>query len=102
MANRKITSQLTRIEEIVEAKQLAKDYEVQFVTLEIEGETIDYVIDGHHSYEAAKADGVEPDFVDMTDDFASEIKYFGGSQKWLDSHNNGEGWWELETGCPAW
>lgn len=98
---RKITSQLTRFEEITEAKRAAKDYAVQLVTLTIEGEEIEYVVDGHHSYEAAILDGVEPEFEDVTDVYAGEIRYFG-DQAWLNQNNCGEGWYELETGKEAW
>ena len=98
---RYITSQLERIESIVHEKQEAKDYEVSIVVLTVDGEEIALVIDGHHSHEAAKRDGVEPAYKDVTDDYAREINHLGGNG-FCDAHNCGEGWWEINTGKAAW
>lgn len=98
---RRITSQLFRDDARVEAKRADRDYAVQYVELECEGETLHLVIDGHHSHEAAKLDGVEPEWVEVTADYASEIEHLGGLG-FCDAHDAGEGWWELETGQPAW
>lgn len=99
---RYITSQLERIEDIVTEKQANEDYEVSFVEVTMsDGETIRLVIDGHHSHEAAKRDGAEVEWLDVTDKFASEIKHLGGNG-FCDAHNCGEGWWEIETGRAAW
>jgi hypothetical protein len=58
-----ITSQDHRDEQIIEAKRTAKDYEVVLSPeFEIDGETYQVIIDGHHSFEAARLDGVEPEF----------------------------------------
>ena len=62
-----ITSQDHRDEETIEAKRAAKDYAVTVSPeFEIDGETYQVIIDGHHSFEAAKLDGVEPEFVIAT------------------------------------
>jgi hypothetical protein len=58
-----ITSQEHRDKETIEAKRAAKDYEVVLSPeFEIDGETYQVIIDGHHSFEAARLDGVEPEF----------------------------------------
>lgn len=99
---RYITSQLERIESIVAEKQAANDYEVSFVRVTMDdGEEIALVIDGHHSHEAAKRDGVDVQWVDVTDDYASEIAHLGGNA-FCDAHSCGEGWWEINTGRCAW
>lgn len=99
---RYITSQLERLESVVAAKQAAEDYEVRFVELTMDdGETIRLVIDGHHSHEAAKRDGADIDWIDVTDEYATEIRHLGGNG-FCDAHSCGEGWWEIETGKAAW
>jgi hypothetical protein len=58
-----ITSQEHRDEETVEAKRAAKDYEVVLSPeFEIDGGVYQVIIDGHHSFEAARLDGVDPEF----------------------------------------
>ena len=99
---RYITSQLERIEDIVSEKQAAGDYESSYVEVTMDdGETIRLVMDGHHSHEAAKRDGVDVEWVDVTDDYAGEIEHLSGNG-FCDAHNCGEGWWDIETGVAAW
>jgi hypothetical protein len=58
-----ITSQDHIDETIVASKQADKDYVVKLSPeFELDGETYQVVIDGHHSLEAAKLDGVEPEY----------------------------------------
>ncbi|HMA77799.1 MAG TPA: hypothetical protein VKP88_01510, partial [Candidatus Paceibacterota bacterium] len=58
-----ITSQDHIDDDIVAAKQTEGDYMVLLSPeFEVDGETYQVVIDGHHSLEAAKRDGVEPDY----------------------------------------
>jgi len=99
---RYITSQLERVESIVAEKQAAQDYEVSYVVVTMDdGEEIALVIDGHHSHDAAKRDGAEIEWVDVTDQYASEIQNIGGNG-FCDHHSCGEGWWEISTGKAAW
>ena len=57
-----ITSQDYLDQDIVAEKQAARDYVVLVSTeFEIDGETYQVVLDGHHSLAAALADGVEPE-----------------------------------------
>lgn len=86
---------------IVEAKRAAKDYAVQFVALEIDGVEYRYVIDGNHSLAAAVADGVEPEFVDVTDQYAGEIAHLG-ALRWLESHHGGDDAYDPLTGICIW
>lgn len=58
-----ITSQDHIDDDIVAEKQSAKDYTVLVSPeFEVDGETYQVVLDGHHSLEAAKRDGVEPEY----------------------------------------
>lgn len=58
-----ISSQEFRDEEIVNIKRIAKDYDVLLSPVfEVDSEVFQVVLDGHHSYEAAKLDGVQPHF----------------------------------------
>lgn len=52
-----ITSQRHIDENIVAEKQNAHDYTVSYVTVELDGTEYAVVVDGHHSYEAARRDG---------------------------------------------
>lgn len=62
-----ISSQHYLDEDTVEAKRADGDYTVTLSPeFEIDGETVQAVIDGHHSLAAANADGVEPTFVVAT------------------------------------
>ena len=62
-----ITSQRFLDETIVEEKQSTGDYEVMISPeFEIDGEKFAVILDGHHSYEAAKRDGFDPDFFQAT------------------------------------
>jgi hypothetical protein len=46
---------------IVEEKQENKDYEITVERMDDDGEMIAILVDGNHSLEAAKRDGVEPE-----------------------------------------
>ena len=59
-----ISSQHHLDDEIVEAKRVDRDYEVMLSpAFEIDGLTVQVVLDGHHSLAAAKADGVDADYI---------------------------------------
>lgn len=58
-----ITSQSHRDLKTVNEKRAAKDYTVLLSPeFEVDGETYQVVLDGHHSFEAARRDEVEPEF----------------------------------------
>jgi hypothetical protein len=53
--------------EIVEHKREAEDYTVQIITVQVDGEDAALIVDGHHSFHAARLDSVEPEFVEFND-----------------------------------
>jgi hypothetical protein len=62
-----ITNQLRLDPEIVEAKRATKDYQVQVSPVIMDvvtGKQYRVVIDGHHSLEAARLDGVPPELIE--------------------------------------
>jgi len=62
-----ITSQEFRDEAIVAEKLAAADFEVSLSpAFEIDGVAYQVILDGHHSYEAAREAGVEPSFTTLT------------------------------------
>ncbi len=68
---RLISSQRHRDEQIVAEKRENRDYGVSVSpAFELFGEQVQLILDGHHSWDAAIADGVEPQIVelDATDD----------------------------------
>lgn len=96
-----ITSQSHRDESTVAAKQAAKDYEVTVSPeFEIDGETYQVIIDGHHSFEAARLDGVEPEFVVATsqDHDAIGLLTDGKIDQFLEAVYHGEDYRDAYTG----
>lgn len=62
-----ISSQRYLDDDIVQTKRETRDYVVTVSPeFEIDGVVMQAMIDGHHSLAAAKADGVEPEFVVAT------------------------------------
>lgn len=59
---RYITSQHYLDQGIVDAKLATQDFTVSYIEVDIEGETMGVVVDGHHSLEAAKQAGIDPEF----------------------------------------
>lgn len=96
---RYLSSQRYRNEETVAAKQAAKDYVVHYVVAVVDGDEYRLVCDGHHSYEAAKRDGVEPTYLHSATSQAavdhSVEDYM--AQAWIDAD-----WYDLATGRCEW
>ena len=62
-----ITSQSHKDDAIVNAKRAAKDYVVTVSPMfAIDGEWYQVILDGHHSFEAAIRDGVDPEYREAT------------------------------------
>jgi len=100
-----ISSQDYRDPEIVERKRAAGDYTVRHSPiLEIDGERLAVVLDGHHSYEAARLDGVEPDYVELSvqEHDAIAILEGGDPVAFLGAVQDGVDWRYLDTGQPVW
>jgi len=61
-----ISSQRHTNQEIVDQKIASKDFDVFYVNFSDDYD-FSIVVDGHHSLEAARQAGVEPNFIDATD-----------------------------------
>lgn len=100
-----ITSQSHRDDETVEAKRVAKDYEVTISPeFEIDGEIYQVIIDGHHSFEAARLDGVEPEFRIATSQDHDAISMIerGEIDQFLKAVHHGEDYRDAYTGAFVW
>lgn len=73
---------------------------MQCVTLEVEGEDFRVIIDGHHSYAAALADGVEPrwEVLPVIQRQADTMD----AESFLTMHRNDDDYYDVATGCPVW
>lgn len=100
-----ISSQHYIDDEIVEAKQASGDYEVIVSpTFEHAGVTVRVVLDGHHSLAAAKADGVEPVYIeaDATDDDRVSLLNAGEFDDFLEAAWMDGDYYDVETGGDVW
>lgn len=98
----KISSQRHRDEEIIETKRSASDYVVMLgKEIEIDGEVYQIIIDGHHSYEAAMLDGVNPVYVEATaTDCDREL--IEDLDDYLEAHWVDSPYYNIETGVEIW
>ena len=100
-----ISAQEYRDEEIVAQKLEARDFEVQ-VSPVFEVDSVQYrvVIDGHHSLEAAKLAGVEPEFVEQSssDNDTVALLLAGNVEDFLLAHRNDCDYYDVETGEIVW
>ena len=100
-----ISSQHYRNDEIIEAKRAANDYVVTLSpTFEFDGMTMRVILDGHHALEAAKLDGVAPEFVESTVAENEHIRLIGKGEYdefllavWCDGD-----YYDIETGHYVW
>ncbi|MFZ7136645.1 hypothetical protein ACLSZP_09595 [Avibacterium avium] len=100
-----ISSQRFIDEEIVKNKIENEDFDVQVSPIfEFEGETYRVVLDGHHSYAAAKQMGVEPIFCeqDCTDNDTIGLLEDGNVEDFLAVQQNDSDWYDIETGYDIW
>jgi hypothetical protein len=99
-----ISSQRYLDDSIVDAKRDAADYECVVSPLfQIDGEQYKVLLDGHHSYAAAVADGVAPVLVtaDATDhDAVSLLDADVGL--FLEAVHMGSDYYDLATGKDVW
>lgn len=98
-----ISSQRYLDEDIVEQKRAEKDYDVYYAHIENPdtGEKYRWVVDGHHSLAAAKLDGVSPNMIESDYDYQSEIDSMGFDD-FLAAHNDGDEWYDTNTGDNVW
>lgn len=100
-----ITSQGFRNEAIVAEKQKAQDYHCllspEFV---VDGEMFQVLLDGHHSFEAARLDGVEPEFEIATRQQHDAIGLLdrGEITRFLEAVHMGEDYRNAYTGSFVW
>jgi hypothetical protein len=95
-----ISSQRYLDDQLVQKKREGHDYTVtispEFV---IDGDKMQVIIDGHHSYAAAKADGVEPDFIVASIQDDDRLELMGQSiDDYLETNYIDSDWYDIETG----
>ena len=94
-----ISSQRYRDAEIIEAKRSEKDYAVSVTPeFELDGEMVQAIVDGHHSYEAAKLDGVEPEYKVLTVQDDDRIALLDNVDTYLESAYVDSDWYYIATG----
>ncbi|WP_428031469.1 hypothetical protein [Ancylobacter sp.] len=100
-----ISSQRFLDDAIVEFKRGATTYIVKVSpAFEIDGETFRVVLDGHHTLEAAKLDGVEPGYEEQTasqNDFVGLLNA-GNIDDFLAMAHFGADYFDVETGIDVW
>jgi hypothetical protein len=95
-----ISSQRHIDEEIVAAKSDARDYAVSYVNVTVEGVDYRVIVDGHHSYSAAIADGAS-----VVWEHASTIQQDVdalGSIGWLEANQHDSDWYDVATCVNVW
>ena len=100
-----ITSQDYIDDATVSEKQSAGDYVVLVSPeFDVDGETYQVVIDGHHSLEAAKRDGVEPEIEIATSQDHDAIGMIadGRIAEFLDACYHGHDYRDAMTGKFVW
>jgi uncharacterized ParB-like nuclease family protein len=95
-----ISSQRFLDENTVEQKQADEDYTVQYALVEVEGQEYMVVVDGHHSLEASKRDGAEPDLEEC------ELETFSFAERnpddFLIQHHHGDDYYYCANGKLVW
>ena len=102
---RTISSQHHIDDEIVGAKRADGDYEVLVSPeFEIKGMMVRIVLDGHHSLAAAKADGVEPEWIEASarDDDRIGLLNDGKIDDFLSTTWMDGDYYDVETGEMVW
>lgn len=98
---RLISSQRHISDEIVEEKRERRDYGVSVSPeFELFGEKVQLVLDGHHSYHAAKIDGERPLIceLDATDDDRIGLLKAGNIDDFLAATRIDSDLYDIETG----
>ena len=96
-----ISSQKYRDEDTVNQKRAASDYVVTVSpTFEINGDLYAVVIDGHHSHEAAKIDGVAPEYREANTQDSDRIQILldGDVDGFLEAEYLGDAWYDINAG----
>lgn len=100
-----ISSQRYLNDEIVQLKREARDYVVTVSPeFEFDGVTMQVVIDGHHAWAAAKADGAEPEFVVANPQGDDRVAFLDSSYRhysisdYLELNYIDSDWYDVATG----
>lgn len=101
---RTISSQRYLDEAIVAAKVSARDFTVCVSPeFQIDGETFQVVLDGHHSLAAAREAGVTPDYVTATAQDHDAVSLISKNvELFLEVAHCGDNYYDVETGVDVW
>ena len=91
----KISSQKYLDQAVVDQKIDNSDFVVTLATI---SDDYQVVIDGHHSFEAAKQAGIDPIFVESDYNYMSEVECIG-FDNFLAAHYIDSAWYDVESGC---
>ena len=96
-----ISSQKFRDDEIVSKKRDAKDYVVSVSPeFEVDGVFMQTVMDGHHSFQAALLDGVNPVFVVQNATMNDSVLLLQKSvDLFLEATFMGDDWYDFQSGA---
>jgi hypothetical protein len=100
-----ISSQRYLDPEIVSAKRAAGDYRVTLLPIfEVDGEQYQLVIGGHHSLAAARAAGVEPEYVlaDESEDDRLALLRAGDVEAFLEAEYIDSAYYDVSDGRDVW
>ena len=95
-----ISSQRHLDDDTVEDKRAAGDYACSYVDVTVQGVDYRVLVDGHHSYAAAAADGETPDM--MHDALIQQDVDALGSLVWLEANQHDADWYDLDTKVNVW
>ncbi len=90
------STQRYRNDAIVAEKREQKRYDVHVVRLEVGGEEMAYIIDGHHRLEAAIEAGVEPEIITDIEQQHDADKM--GHAEYLNANHGGDDPYWIEDG----
>jgi hypothetical protein len=100
-----ISSQRYINDGIVEQKRESKDYVVALSpAFEIDGMTVQVVLDGHHSLEAARLDNVDTEYYEQNvrDNDTIALLDSGNIDDFMSTHRLDSDWYNVETGNDIW
>lgn len=103
--NKIISAQRYIDDEIVAAKVANQDFVVALSPVfEVEGESYQVVVDGHHSLAAAKLAGVEPEYMvqDVRDNDTIQMLVDGRVEDFLVTHRIDSDYYDVATGVDVW
>jgi hypothetical protein len=95
-----ISSQRYTDPKIVAEKLAARDFEVAVVEVEIDSEMYRVIVDGHHSFAAAKAAGVEPEYVPAHPEVRGDVA--ADPEAYLAEHRIDSDYYDVQTGQEIW